>query len=127
MKYVVGFFAVLMMGCSPEKEKSIVGKWMMHQVVQNGQDVTSEHNPEADRYAIFNADSTFESGGRPYGKNTGTYSINKKGNRIYIFSDAGENDNSQWLFEVHGDTMIWDGFGSEWADGFRLVHVRDQE
>jgi hypothetical protein len=43
----------------------------MHQVVQNGAVVSDEHNPQKNRYITFNKDGSFESGGDPYGTNTG--------------------------------------------------------
>ncbi len=96
----------------------------MHQVYQKGNDVTPEHNPEMERYIIFREDGTFESGGSPYGKNTGAYEVDQQQKILFIDNDAGEDDDSRWNVEIAGDTMKWEGIGSDFAESFRLVHVR---
>ncbi|PLX24169.1 MAG: hypothetical protein C0597_00130, partial [Marinilabiliales bacterium] len=63
----------LMVDCSPTPQKQIEGKWMMHKIIQDGDDVTDLHNPFQERFVIMKEDGSFESDGRPYGKNTGKY------------------------------------------------------
>ncbi|MEQ9405920.1 MAG: hypothetical protein RIM99_20175 [Cyclobacteriaceae bacterium] len=58
---------------SQKLENSVLGKWTMFQVEKEGMDVTAEHNPKGNRFFIFKSDGTFESGGDPYGRNTGRY------------------------------------------------------
>lgn len=116
--------AVLFTGCTVNNENDITGTWLMSKVVQDGQDVTSDHDPYDERYILIKEDSTFESGGRPYGKNTGKYAFNSEDSTLFLDSDAGEDDDSQWKVTIEGDTMHWQGYGSEWAEGFELIHVR---
>jgi len=107
-----------------DPSKGIEGKWMMYKVFQNGEDVTKEHNPHHERYLIFKSDSSFESGGRPFGKNSGKYSLNKAGNKLFLDSDAGTEDDSYWNFTISYDTMYWQGYGSEWAENFQIIQIR---
>jgi hypothetical protein len=107
--------------CSDQK---LDGKWMMYRVIQDGNDVTTEHNPYAERYILFFEDGTFETGGRPYGPNTGQYSYSSEQHLLYLYSDAGPEDDSQWKITIEKDTMTWQGLGSEWANRFRIVHHR---
>ena len=100
------------------------GKWMMSQVIQNDKDVSSEHNPSSDRFIIFKEDGTFESGGSPYGKNTGKYFFDKTKGRVMLDSDAGENDDSMWEVTIKKDEMTWQGIGSEWAEAFKIIHKK---
>lgn len=98
----------------------------MHQVIQSGKDVTTEHNPHAERYLTLKSDSTFESGGRPFGSNTGKFNFNGEAKELFLDSDAGPEDDSYWKVRISNDTMYWQGFGSEWAEDFAMVHVKDQ-
>lgn len=105
-------------------DQKLEGKWMMHTVIQDGNDVSQEHNPHSERYIIFFEDSIFESGGRPYGLNTGRYDYSPDQQLLYLYSDAGPEDDSQWKVTIENDTMVWQGLGSEWANGFRITHRR---
>jgi hypothetical protein len=109
---------------TPGPEAQITGTWLMHQVIQDGRDVSSVHNPHHERYIIFRADSTFESGGRPFDINKGSYTYNSADHTLFLDSDAGPEDDSHWKVSVKGDTMHWQGYGSEWALGFQLIHLR---
>ena len=102
----------------------ITGKWAMHKVIQSGKDVTSEHDPHKERYLIIKDDNTFESGGRPFGKNTGKYKFDDSDNTLFLDSDAGPEDDSYWNVRVSNDTMYWQGYGSEWAKDFQIIQVR---
>ena len=125
MKFFHTFLlSIFFLGCTSITEEGISGKWLMHQVIQDGQDVTSEHDPYDERFLLLKSDSTFESGGRPFGENTGKYSYNIKDQTLFLDSDAGPEDDSQWQVTIQGDTMHWQGLGSEWAKGFELIQVR---
>lgn len=105
-------------------DQRLDGKWMMYRVIQDGNDVTAEHNPYAERYILFFEDGTFESGGRPYGANTGRYTYIPDQQLLYLYSDAGPEDDSQWKVTLDNNSMTWQGFGGEWANRFRIVHHR---
>ena len=119
--------AFLVMGCAEQSQDGIEGKWSMHQIIQNGDDVTSDHNPFNDRYLIIKPDGTFESGGKPLGKNTGKYTLNMNADTLLLDSDVGPEDDSQWLVRVSNDTMYWQGFGTEWAENFQIIQVRKED
>ncbi len=111
---------------SQNLEERLTGKWKMSKVVQGGQDVTEKHNPKGNRYFIFKRDGTFESGGDPYGINTGRFFVNNLQQSLFIDSNVGPDDDSMWYVSIEGEKLIWKGFGTEWAEGFELIHVRDQ-
>jgi hypothetical protein len=115
---------ILVYGCRSDKADGLTGMWRMYQVLQDGKDVTSEHDPYNERYLKLESDSTFESGGRPFGTNTGTYIYHASEHTLILDSNAGPEDDSQWKVSIQGDTMHWKGYGSEWADGFELMHVK---
>jgi hypothetical protein len=120
------FLTVLFLGCTSNEKDGIIGKWKMYKVIQDGQDVTSEHNPYNERFIIFKSDSSFESGGRPFGKNSGKYEFNSADHTLFLDSDAGPEDDSHWKVSFQSDTMRWQGYGSEWAIGFELIHIKDK-
>lgn len=95
----------------------------MESVVQSGNDVTSQHNPKNNRYISFLEDGTFESGGDPFGINTGKYSFDKSGS-LLLDSEAGPEDDSIWDISFEEDLMVWKGLGSEFARNFILKHRR---
>jgi hypothetical protein len=105
-------------------DQKLEGKWMMHQVLQDGNDVTEEHNPQRDRYIVFWEDGIFESGGSPYGSNTGNYTYTPEEGSLFLDSDAGPDDDSRWKVTIQQDTMKWQGVGGEWANRFQIIHHR---
>lgn len=115
----------LLFSCDNPK-RAILGKWMMHQVIQGGKDVTEEHNPKKDRFIIMDEDETFVSDGQPYGENTGKYDFNPMEKTLFIDSSEGENDDSNWVvsFDIGEKTMTWQGVGTEWAEDFKIIYVR---
>lgn len=127
MKTISLLFTLFLMGCISATENEITGKWFMHQVIQNGLDVTSEHNPQNERFIILKRDGTFESGGKHFDKNTGKYVFNSVDHTLFLDSDAGPEDDSQWKVTVQGDTMHWQGYGSEWASGFEIIHLKEKK
>lgn len=116
---------ILLTGFSSYTQEVLTGKWMMDKVIQDGKDVTSEHDPHDERYIIFKSEGTFESGGKPFGKNTGKFSFTAADQMLYLDSDAGPEDDSQWKVSMQGNKMHWQGFGSEWALGFEIIHVKE--
>lgn len=103
---------------------ALVGRWTMATVVQDGRDVTAEHNPAGDRYVVFHADGTFETGGTPYGRNTGRWTFDEGTQELYLDSDAGEGDDSYWTVTFDGDAMRWQGARSEFTERFVVTHMR---
>lgn len=114
-------FVYTLLGYSQTSQSKIIGTWVMESVVQSGNDVTSEHNPKSNRYISFLKNGTFESGGDPYGINTGKYSFDNSGS-LFLDSDTGLEDDSIWSISFEGDLMIWKGLGSEFARNFVLKH-----
>jgi hypothetical protein len=112
-------------GCTSSPEEFLTGEWQMHKVIQDGQEVTSEHDPFDERFLIIKDDNTFESGGRPYGKNTGKYEFNITEHTLFLDSDSGPEDDSNWRVTFQGDTMFWQGYGAEWAEAFELIHIKE--
>ena len=99
----------------------------MQRIVQDGtSDVSSEHNPESDRYIIFNSDNTFESGGSPYGKNTGAWTLDQESGELFLNSDAGEDDDSYWIVRFDGEAMHWQGARFEFNKRFTIEHKRSK-
>lgn len=112
---------------SPTLSSSLPGHWLMHKVIQNGQDVSQEHNPEKERYLVMRPDGSFESGGRPYGKNTGKYTFDANDQILFLDSDVGETDDSKWRVEINGDTMYWQGIGNDYAEAFQIIQIRKRQ
>lgn len=99
----------------------------MAQIVQDGtNDVSAEHNPENNRFILFNADQTFESGGDPYGKNTGTWRMDETSRELFLNSDAGAEDDSYWIVSIDGRTMNWQGARFEFNKRFLITHTRTE-
>jgi hypothetical protein len=117
--------AVTFPGCTSGTETDITGRWKMYKVLQEGKDVSAEHNPYNERYLLLKSDSTFETGGRPYGKNTGKYLYQAEDHRLFLDSDAGSEDDSRWMVTFREDTMFWKGLGSQWAEDFEIIQIRD--
>ena len=119
-------FLAFLAGCRSETGTGITGKWVMYKVIQDGEDVTSGHNPYNERFLILRKDGTFESGGRPSGANTGRYEYNSVDQTLFLDSDAGPEDDSRWKVRIQGDTMHWQGYGTEWAEAFELIQIKDR-
>lgn len=125
MKFTITLVIVFLLPLSYQNSKNdILGTWRMYKVIQNGKDVTSEHDPYHERFLILKSDSSFESGGRPFGKNSGKYEFDEYENKLFLDSDTGPEDDSFWKVTFKGDTMFWRGYGSEWAEAFELIQVK---
>lgn len=96
----------------------------MERIYDDGTDVSEEHNPAGDRYIVLRADGQFESGGQPYGRNTGRWTYDPESQELGLDSDAGAQDDSRWSVRLRGDVMEWSGVGSEFARRFRITSRR---
>lgn len=123
--YILILF-VLFAGCTQTIENKFLDKWEIVSVVQNGNDVSEEHNPKGNRYITFSNDGTFKSGGDPYGKNTGRYFVNNLNYYLFLDSDAGPDDDSIWIVSFDGNNMSWKGVGNEFAEGFQINYLRSK-
>ena len=115
-------------GCATTAPRSdrdaLVGRWAMERVTDDGADVTATANPAGDRFIVLHADGTFESGGQPYGRNTGRWVYNAGTRRLGLDSDLGPDDDSVWTVSLRGDTMEWGGVGSAYARRFHITSRR---
>ena len=76
-------------------------------------------------FSLLMKTEPFISDGRPYGKNTGKYIFDKNAKTLAIDSDAGPDDDSNWKIIIEENTMIWQGYGTEWAEGFQIHYIKN--
>lgn len=122
----------LLAGCSSsgtftdDPDYLFVGRWAMDRVYEDGTEVTEEHNPADDRWIEFSPDGVFESGGQPYGHNSGKWTFDPDTGVLFIDSAAGEGDDSYWYvsFDRNKREMRWKGVRSDFTSRFELVHVK---
>jgi hypothetical protein len=126
-----GFFAFLLLTSllllafwTKQPQKQLIGKWKMVRVVESGQDISRALNPEGDRWIQFGEDLFFESDGTPYGRNTGTYTVDEEQMTLSLFSNAGEDDNSQWRISFRQDSLIWKGIGSPRQESTVVTYIK---
>ena len=105
-------------------DRALVGRWDMERITDGRTDVTAEANPAGDRFITLHADGTFESGGQPYGRNTGRWTLDPAYNELILESDLGDADDSYWIVTLDGDEMEWAGVRSETARRFRILSRR---
>lgn len=108
---------------SETPETKIIGIWDMEKVYEYEKDVTEKHNPENSRWIEFKADGTFESGGKPFGRNTGTCKIDNVKSILYINSNI-EDDDSEWNISFDGNKTIWTGIGHPRKESTKLILAR---
>ncbi len=122
------FLAYSLIGFGQQSKEKILGKWDIHRVFRSEKNVTKENDPSNNRYITFNADGTFESGGDPYGINTGIYTLSENGT-LFIDSDAGEGDDSMWVisFDKKQKNMTWKNASSQSASEFVVVLKRSKK
>jgi Lipocalin-like domain len=118
---MVLLLVVISCDSSDNLEEQLIGKWMMEKIIEAGIDVTAEHNPEGNRWIRFNEDGSFESGGDPYGDNSGRWEIDPAKSVLNIFSSE-ENDNSEWGFSIIDNEMTWTGIGLPRKESFELAY-----
>ena len=121
-------FTILILGvlsCSPSEglEQQVLGKWMIDKVYEDEQDVTVEHNPKKDRWIKFNRNSSFESGGDPYGYNDGTWDVSHENSTLFLDSSV-EGDDSEWKVIFREGKMIWTGIGTPRQESFKIVYSK---
>ena len=122
--------ALLATGCatltspSAPDRAALVGRWDMDRIYDGDRDVSVVQNPERDRYIALRADGSFESGGSPYGRNTGRWTYDAGARRLGLDSDLGPDDDSVWTVSLRGDVMEWRGVGSDFARRIRIVARR---
>lgn len=126
MLFLSLLLAVFLTGCTTDPATKLAGKWQMHQVIQEGKDVSAEHNPYGERYIVLETDQDYTSDGRPFGANTGKYTYDEYEGRLFLDSDVGPEDDSYWLVALGQDSMRWQGTGSAWAEDFEIVFVRGE-
>ncbi len=102
----------------------LVGTWSMETITDAGRDVSAAHNPAGDRFIVLRADGQFESGGQPYGRNTGRWTYDPDSQTLGLDSDAGPEDDSRWVVRLHGNVMEWRGVGSDFARRFEITSRR---
>ena len=99
----------------------LIGMWLMGPVLEDTSEVTDVHNPALNRWIELQQEGTFESGGAPYGFNSGNWSYDNEQGELYLDSDAGEEDDSYWVVHVKGDTMSWKGARTDFAKRFTIT------
>jgi hypothetical protein len=104
-------------------EKRILGKWSMEKVSEYGADVTKKHNPEGNRWIEFRSDGSFISGGAPFGRNTGQWTIRGQDPILFLDSEV-DDDDSEWKVTFEGNNTIWTGVGHPRKENTQLVHRR---
>jgi hypothetical protein len=102
----------------------ILGKWKMVTVLEGNQDITPMMNPDNDRWIEFKADNTFVSGGGPHGTNSGAYKILDVSKTLYLDSDAGEGDDSNWRIQFREDLLYMRGIGSHRQEMTTVISQR---
>jgi hypothetical protein len=125
---ILFFLLFLVLSCSTSEtmDKKLIGKWTMEKVYEYDQDVTAKHNPNKNRYLVFNADGSFISDGDPFGRNTGRWSVDMEKSVLHIDSDV-EDDDSEWNVSFNGDETTWTGIGHLRKENTRLVHKKSKE
>ena len=117
------FVSLFLFSCSNPKHQ-ILGKWKMDKVLEREANMSHIHNPHEDRWIRFYQNGSFESGGKPYGRNSGRYTLNTEKQIIYLDSDAGEDDDSKWQFSLSRQKMNWTGIGSERQRSTKILYSK---
>lgn len=81
-------------------------------VLEGNQDITPIHNPDNDRWIEFRKDGTFSSGGGPQGANSGSYQVDNHANTLFLDSDAGDGDDSNWQLQFRDHLLYMRGIGT---------------
>lgn len=93
--------------CTPSTDKpadGIIGKWKIYKMNQGENDLGPVLNPNGDRWIQFNDKGTYESGGTPFGPNSGLFTLDDT--KLYLDSDAGEADDSFWLISFKDSNLV---------------------
>ena len=93
--------------CTPTSDEpadGIIGRWKIDKMQQGENDLGPVLNPNNDRWIQFNDKGTYESGGTPFGPNSGIFTLEDA--KLYLDSDAGEADDSYWLVSYENGNLI---------------------
>lgn len=93
----------------------------MGTILQNGRDVSAQHNPANNRWIELMDDGSFVSDGDPYGRNTGKWTFDDTTRELFLDSDAGEGDDSYWIVSRTGEELVLKGARSEFTKDFSMV------
>jgi len=121
--FAIILFLIGIASINTQAQDEIIGKWKLEQVIVDGVDVSQEHNPFNERWIEFLKNGSFQSDGRPFGKNSGTWSEEKTENIIHLKSKV-EDDNSDWVYELDKDKIRWTGFGDRKKQNTVLMHTK---
>ena len=119
--------SLLSWACSPKPTLSeqLMGKWHIHKVVIRGMDVSGEHNPDNDRWICFFHDGNYAGDGGKPGKNSGRYSLDEVTAVLMLDSDAGEDDDTNWIVHFSRDTLVMQGIGTPRQENSFIYAVRN--
>lgn len=95
----------------------------MDKVYNDNVDVSTEHNPNNDRWIEFDEDGNYKTDGTPYGPNTGKWSFTDEG-LLYLDSDADEGDDSYWKVGFDDEGMTWKGAKFEFTKTFKITYKK---
>lgn len=125
-RFLLLCIVLMMVSCTSknEREAQLNGKWNMYKIFELEKDVTSEHNPNNNRWITFHEDGTFESDGDPYGYNTGKWTLDTEKAILFIDSDS-EDDDSEWNISFKDAQLIWTGIGAPRKEGFTLIYLKE--
>ncbi|NBC18075.1 MAG: hypothetical protein GVY18_12260 [Bacteroidetes bacterium] len=112
---LLGFMAACQSTHVPLDDR-LVGTWTMDRILEDGRDVTAQHDPADNRWIRFYADRTFESDGDPYGPNDGEWALDDS--TLFLDSAAGDGDDSYWIVQIEDDVMRWSGARSDFTERF---------
>ena len=123
MRIILSFLIFSSFGLLPNPgiQDQIVGKWDMKAIYDSGEEVSAQHNPSKNRWITFLEDYSFQSGGDPYGENSGKWEIDAKTNTLFLDSDAGPEDDSYWFISFDEGEMTWQGTQSDFAKRFKIL------
>ena len=136
MKYWIFVAALIYSACAPPEEQgtlanahpeALQGTWLMGTVFEDTSNVTDFHNPGLNRWISLQDEGVFESGGTPYGYNSGQWAFDSTSHELYLDSDAGEEDDSYWIVSINADTMRWQGARNEFAERFTIRFKKNEE
>ncbi len=102
--------------------EQMIGRWAMETVMLGDDDVTSEHDPQDERWIEFHQDGKFFSDGEPYGANQGVWTVDEEASTFFLDSDV-ENDDSDWHVWFEDDKMYWRGIGDPKKERYVLSYT----
>ena len=104
---------------------AVTGRWTMLAVHRDDFDVSSDHNPSANRWIELREDGTFRSGSDPYGTNTDGPTLDPTSSELYADSDVDEEGDSSWIVQASDPGLQLGGDKSAFKRRFRLQCRRE--